>query len=209
MLRALLYDYGPEGLSGMTAAQFLYSDFNCPFCYAMHERLHEMDLLARCEWRGVQHASHLPRPMKPWQGSLGAELRHEVAVVQRLAPGLPIALPSGKPNTRAAIEQAVGLLRRDPAHAMAFVRETYRAFWCESKDISDTEVLRQLVEQAGGSPESVGTINGEDRRVAQEWEAAWHATGQAGVPLIVSPDHYLLVGCAPIEDVRRFFARSN
>jgi predicted DsbA family dithiol-disulfide isomerase len=185
----------------------LYSDFNCPFCYAMHERLHELNVLALCEWRGVQHASHLPRPMKPWQGSLGAELRHEVAVVQRLAPGLPIALPSGKPNTRPAIEQAVGLLRRDPSHAMAFVRETYRAFWCESKDISDTEVIRQLVEQAGGSPESVGTITDEDRRVAQEWEAAWHATGQAGVPLIVSPDHFLLVGCAPLEDVRRFFAR--
>ena len=91
----------------------LYSDFNCPFCYAMHERLHEMNLLARCEWRGVQHASHLPRPMKPWQGSLGDELRHEVTVVQRLAPGLPIALPPGKPNTRPAIEQSVALLQRD------------------------------------------------------------------------------------------------
>ena len=182
----------------------LYSDFNCPFCYAMHERLHEMNLLALCEWRGVQHASHLPRPMKPWQGSLGAELRHEVAVVQRLAPGLPIALPPGKPNTRSAIEQAVALLRRDSSHMMTFVRETYRAFWCEGKDISDPEVLRQLVEQVGGSPESMGTIDGEDRRVAQEWEAAWHVTGQAGVPLIVSPEGELLVGCAPVEEIRRF-----
>jgi predicted DsbA family dithiol-disulfide isomerase len=173
----------------------------------MHERLHEMNLLALCEWRGVQHASHLPRPMKSWQGSLEAELRHEVAVVQRLAPGLPIALPPGKPNTKPAIEQAVVLLQRDPSHMMAFVRETYRAFWCEGRDISDPGVLRQLVEQVGGSLEAVGTINGEDRRVAQEWESAWHATGQAGVPLIVSPDHYLLVGCAPAEDVRRFFAR--
>jgi predicted DsbA family dithiol-disulfide isomerase len=188
---------------------FLYSDFNCPFCYAMHERLHEMDLIARCEWRGVQHASHLPRPMKPWQGSLGAELRHEVSVVQRLAPGLPIALPPGKPNTRPAIEQAVVLLRRDPSHMMAFVRETYRAFWCEGKDISDPEVLRQLVEQVGGSPESIGAIDGEDRQLSQRWETAWHATGQAGVPLIVSPDHYLLVGCAPSEDIRQFFSQSG
>ena len=169
----------------MTASYSLYSDFNCPFCYAMHERLHEMNLLALCEWRGVQHASHLPRPMKPWQGALGAELRHEVAVVERLAPGLPIALPPGKPNTRPAIEQAVTLLRRDQALGMAFVRETYRAFWCEGKDISDPAVLRQLVEQVGGSPEDVGTINGEDRRVAQEWEAAWHTTSQAGVTQIV------------------------
>lgn len=193
----------------MSSIMILYSDFNCPFCYAMHERLHEMDLIARCEWRGVQHASHLPRPMKPWQGSLGAELRHEVSVVQRLAPGLPIALPPGKPNTRPAIELAVGLLRRDPSHAMAFVRETYRAFWCDGKDISDPEVLRELLGQVGGSPESIGAIDNEDRRVAQQWEAAWHATGQAGVPLIVSEDHYLLVGCAPLEDVRQFFAREN
>jgi predicted DsbA family dithiol-disulfide isomerase len=89
---------------------------------------------------------------------------------------------------------------------MAFVRETYRAFWCEGKDISDPAVLRQLVEQVGGSPEDVGTINGEDRRVAQEWEAAWHSTGQAGVPLMVSAEGYVLVGCAPMEDIRGFFA---
>ena len=190
----------------MTAPYTLYSDFNCPFCYAMHERLHEMNLLALCEWRGVQHASHLPRPMKPWQGSLGAELRHEVTVVQRLAPGLPIALPPGKPNTRPAIEQAVVLLRRDPSHMMTFVRETYRAFWCEGRDISDPGVLRQLVEQVGGSPASMGPIDGEGRQVAQEWEAAWHVTGQAGVPLIVSPEGELLVGCAPLEEIRRFFA---
>jgi predicted DsbA family dithiol-disulfide isomerase len=89
---------------------------------------------------------------------------------------------------------------------MTFVRETYRAFWCEGKDISDPEVLKQLVEQAGGSPESMGTIDGADRQVAQEWESAWHLTGQAGVPLIVSPEDYLLVGCAPLDDIRRFFA---
>ena len=190
----------------MTVNHTLFSDFNCPFCYAMHERLHEMNLLALCEWRGVQHASHLPRPMKPWQGSLGAELRHEVTVVQRLAPDLPIALPPGKPNSRPAIEQAVALLRRDRVLGMAFVGETYRAFWCEGRDISDPVVLRQLVEKVGGSPESVGTINDEDRRVAHEWESAWHVTGQAGVPLIVSSEGDLLVGCAPSEDIRRFFA---
>jgi predicted DsbA family dithiol-disulfide isomerase len=193
----------------MRTGTILYSDFNCPFCYAMHERLHGMNLLTLCEWRGVQHASHLPRPMTPWQGSLGAELRHEVAVVQRLAPGLPIVLPPGKPNTRPAIEQAVALLRRDPSHMMAFVGETYRAFWCEGRDISDPEVLRQLVEQIGGSPGAVGIITDEDRRVAHEWEAAWHVTGQAGVPLLVSPEGELLVGCAPPENVQRFFASQD
>jgi predicted DsbA family dithiol-disulfide isomerase len=184
----------------------LYSDFNCPFCYALHERLHEEHVLDRCEWRGVQHASHLPRPMKPWQGMLGAELRHEVTVVQRLAPGLPIALPPGKPNTKPAIEQAVALLQRDRSQGMAFVRETYRAFWCDGKDISDPDVLRQLVERAGGSPESMNSVGAASRQVAQEWESAWHRTGQAGVPLLVSPEGDLLVGCVPTDQIRQFFA---
>jgi len=188
------------------APTLLYSDFNCPFCYAMHERLHELNLISRCEWRGVQHASHLPRPMKPWQGMLGAELRHEVTVVQRLAPGLPISLPPGKPNTKLAIEQAAALLRRDRAQGMAFVRETYRAFWCEGKDISDPVVLRQLAEQTGAPAENIGAIDDESRQVGQGWESAWHRTGQAGVPLLVSPEGELLVGCVPPEQVRQFFA---
>jgi predicted DsbA family dithiol-disulfide isomerase len=48
----------------MSDVYTLYSDFNCPFCYAMYERLHEMNLLNRCKWRGVQHAPHLS---KPWR----------------------------------------------------------------------------------------------------------------------------------------------
>jgi hypothetical protein len=65
----------------------------------MHERLHEMNLLNRYKWHGVQHAPHLSKPMARWSGTLGAELCHEVALVQRLAPGLAISLPPGKPNT--------------------------------------------------------------------------------------------------------------
>ncbi len=182
----------------------LFSDFNCPFCYALHERLHDLKLIQHCEWRGVQHASYLPRPMKAWQASLGSELRHEVAVVQRLAPGLPIALPPGKPNTRLAIERATGLLIRDRTRGMEFVRQAYRAFWCEGRDISDPQVLRDLSEESveEGATDHI-------RRIAQGWEAAWHATGQAGVPLIVSPDGGLLVGCVPAEDIAEFFHRKD
>ena len=177
----------------------LYSDFNCPFCYALHERLRDLHLLARCDWRGVQHAPHLPRPMKPWQGSLNAELRHEVALVQRLAPGLPIVLPPGKPHTGAAIDRAILLLRRDRVRGMEFVRLAYIAFWREGKDLSDPEVLDQLTaEPSKGSA-------AENLRTAREWESSWQETGQSGVPLIVSPDGNLLIGCQPAEQVVAFF----
>jgi len=182
----------------------LFSDFNCPFCYALHERLYDLNLIDRCDWRGVQHAPHLPSPMKPWQGSLGAELRHEVAVVQRLAPELPITLPPGKPNTKPAIERAIALLGLNRANGMEFIRRTYRAFWCEGRDISDRKVLGDL---AGDSMEEAS--NDSSRRIAQEWEIAWHATGQAGVPLIVSPGGNLLVGCVPREDIVGFFGQNS
>ena len=174
----------------------LYSDFNCPFCYALHERLHELQLIERCEWRGVQHAPHLPRPMKAWQGSLGAELRQEVALVQRLAPGLPIALPSGKPNTGQAIALAASQLQRGREAGMQMVRALYRAFWVNGQDLSNPLVLDEF-----------GITDGSDLdQVMEEWNTAWHETGQAGVPVIVSPQGDLLVGCVPAEQVRRFFA---
>lgn len=178
----------------------LYGDFNCPFCYALHERLHDVGVIDRCEWRGVQHAPQLPRPMKPWSGSLGAELRHEVTMVQRLAPGLPIALPPGKPNTLPAIEQAIALLHKESKLGMDFVRRTYRAFWCNGRDISDPVVLKELAGE-----HFVEDSDRQDHVFAQKWETAWHATGQNGVPLLVSPDGDLLVGCVPAEHVRQFF----
>ncbi len=174
----------------------LYSDFNCPFCYALHERLHELQLIERCEWRGVQHAPHLPRPMKAWQGSLGAELRQEVALVQRLAPGLSIELPSGKPNTGPAIALAASQLQRGREAGMQMVRALYRAFWVNGQDLSNPLVLDEF-----------GITDGSDLdQVMGEWNTAWHETGQAGVPVIVSPQGDLLVGCVPAEQVRRFFA---
>ncbi len=179
----------------------LYSDFNCPFCYALHERLYDLGLIDRCEWRGVQHAPYLPRPMKPWSGSLGAELRHEVSMVQRLAPGLSITLPPGKPNTLPAIGQAVVLLQKDLRSGMEFVQRTYRAFWCDGRDISDPQVLTQLT----GEP-TEAEVDEASLLMAQRWETAWHATGQSGVPLIVAPSGDLLVGCVPVEQVRTFFS---
>lgn len=183
-----------------TARFILYSDFNCPFCYALHERLQDLHLLPRCEWRGVQHAPHLPRPMKPWQGSPAAELRHEVAIVQRLAPGLSIASPPGKPHTGAVIDRAIMLLRRDRVCGMEFVRRAYGAFWREGKDLSDPQVLDELAADPSREANSDQTVF-----IAREWESAWQSTGQAGVPLIVSPDGDVLVGCRPAEDVVLFF----
>ncbi|MDF0644360.1 MAG: DsbA family protein [Nitrospira sp.] len=182
----------------------LYSDFNCPFCYALHERLHDMKLIELVAWRGVQHAPYLPSPMRPWEGALRAELRHEVAVVKRLAPDLGIELPNGKPNTKLAIDRASWLLSLDVSRGMEFIRGVYSAFWRDGMDISDQEVLDRL---AGRHADAGILLSPEESAlsIVHEWEESWHATGQAGVPLLVSPDDRMLIGCVPPEQIERFF----
>jgi len=182
----------------------LYSDFNCPFCYALHERLHGMKLIDLVAWRGVQHAPYLPSPMRRWEGALRAELRHEVEVVKRLAPELVIELPNGKPNTKPAIDRAAWLLSLDVSRGMEFIRRVYAAFWRDGVDISDQEVLDQLAGRYADA-ETLRSPAESTRPIVREWEESWHATGQAGVPLLVSPDDRLLVGCVPPEQIERFF----
>ena len=132
-------------------------------------------------------------------GALGAELTHEVRMVQRLASRLVISLPLGKPNTRRVIEWAASLLRQDVGRGMEFVRQAYRAFWCEGLDLSDPSILQQLAGESAVDGEFE-----ESRRIVQEWETAWHTTGQAAVPLLVSPEGEQLIGCMPVEEIRRF-----
>lgn len=182
----------------------LFSDFNCPFCYALHERLHNLNLLTRCNWQGVQHAPHLPRPMKAWQGTLAAELRHEVAMVGRLSPELPLELPAGKPNTGHAIVLAAEHLDRDREAGMRLVRAIYRAFWWEGRDISDPRVLVGLARD-----DAPGTHSGNGQRIAGKWSSAWEATGQFSVPMIVAPDGNQLVGCVPTEMIVDFFTANS
>jgi hypothetical protein len=177
----------------------LFSDFNCPFCYALHERLHGLQLLDRCAWKGVQHAPHLPIPMRPWHGALHAELLHEVSVVHRLSPDLALQAPPGKPNTASAIACAAGLLEQDRKAGMTLVWKMYQAFWVEGQDISDKEVLEAL---AGNDDKA----DDNGKRIAQRWDTEWHATEQAGVPLVVAPSGDLSIGCVPVGEIQKFFA---
>jgi predicted DsbA family dithiol-disulfide isomerase len=178
-----------------------YSDPNCPYCYATEERLHLLGLADRVAWRGVQHAPHLPAPMADAGPGLGAELRAEVAAVQRLAPEIAIELPRGKPNTARAIARAAAALRSDPAAGRRLVRELYRAFWAEGADLSDEDVLARLEETAGCERLDERP---EDRTTAADWQTEWEWTGLGGVPLLVREDRRPLYGLVPAEQLEAF-----
>ncbi len=183
----------------------LYSDFNCPYCYALHERLHSLGAQSRIAWRGVQHARFLPVPMVPWLGRLQSELRHEVETVVCLAPEVPIRLPSGKPNTGAAIALAVRAMRTDARQADVLIRALYRAFWIDGVDLSDRDVLRMIAMPIGLTDDAADPDEEADvRNTMACWEEAWQEKGSGAVPLLAREDGERILGLAGPGELTRF-----
>lgn len=168
----------------------LFSDPNCPFCYATEERLHRLGLADRVQWRGVQHAPELPVPTGP-SPHAGTALRNEVESIRQLAPEVPIAVPPAKPNTGPAILVAAAALRFDPAAGRNFVRSLYSSFWREGVDLADQEKLTGL---AGGAGLAGLTVTEVDRETARGWRRDWIELGAFGVPLMLRADGQPLSG---------------
>lgn len=187
----------------MSPRALIFSDPNCPFCYATEERLFEIGLAGCVSWCGVQHAPELAVPMRSSFGSLSRELSAEVEAIRSFAPEVAIAAPPGKPNTRAAIEHGAAALRRDPTLGRGFVRSLYRAFWVDGTDLSDLTVLGALAEQAGLPGLDVGETAHE---IADAWQAQWHQTGLAGVPVLVRDDGRALYGLRSADELHAFLS---
>lgn len=184
-----------------TTGVILYSDFNCPFCYALGERLIVTASAHRVEWRGVQHAPYLPIPMANAGAALAAELSNEVGAIRRLAPEVSIALPRGKPNTGPAIRAVAAALKIDRERAHAFKDSLYREFWQRGADISDAGLLSELAKAADFPQQLDGS---EIELTVSEWQQAWESNGLSGVPAMIRGDGAALVGLATREAISDF-----
>ncbi|MEZ5078909.1 MAG: DsbA family protein [Solirubrobacterales bacterium] len=178
----------------------VYSDPNCPFCYATEERLHRLDLADAVQWRGVEHAPDLPVPMQRGTAHATA-LGGEVEAIRARAPEVEIAVPAAKPNTAAAIRLGGAALRRDRAAGRRFVRSLYRGFWVEGLDISEQAVLERLA-VAAGLPDLL--VGDEDASLTADWRRQWLETGLTGVPLLVRPDGRSVYGLVSEDELRAF-----
>src|SRR5262245_10791132 len=87
-------------MSGMLARKMtVYGDLNCPFCYALEERLVTRQVQPHCEWRLVEHAPLLPHePAEAKPTELG-ELVRELEDLSERAPEVVIGPPKFRPNS--------------------------------------------------------------------------------------------------------------
>src|SRR5262245_22048207 len=76
-----------------------FADLNCPYCYALHERIQELGLAGLATWQGVQHLLSAEQ----WRELTPERIVEEVGRVQSLAPELPIRVPPRVPTTSLAI----------------------------------------------------------------------------------------------------------
>ena len=170
----------------------LFADFNCPYSYALHERLRVMG--AAVEWRGVEHAPELPVPAAPPPDR--ARFEREVAEVRALAGEVPLHTPARLPSSHLALAVAARAADLDPDGAADLRSRVFRVLWVEGRDISDPAVLRDLAGAAGLSPALVD----EPGRI----ELARSPTG--GVPALVRDDGRILKGLVGPTQLRDFLA---
>jgi predicted DsbA family dithiol-disulfide isomerase len=80
----------------------LFTDLNCPFCYATETRLARLGLGDRITWRGVEHEPELPVPMERDDAEIAAELATEVESVKSRAPDVVSRSRPGRRTRRPA-----------------------------------------------------------------------------------------------------------
>jgi predicted DsbA family dithiol-disulfide isomerase len=179
----------------------LYTDLNCPFCYATEQRLGALGAHDRVEWRGVEHEPDLPVPMLTDDEELSEELADEVAQVRSRAPEVEIAQPAGKSNTAHALEFAAAAERLDPVRGREVRHAIYRSFWAEGRDISRPEVLVEIGREHG-LPDV--EVRPEDKMRVTSWRLDWERSPLRGVPLLVRSDGEVLYGLKDVETLASF-----
>ncbi|WP_295900901.1 DsbA family protein [uncultured Bdellovibrio sp.] len=180
----------------------LYSDLNCPFCYALEERLVALHLNSLVEWRGVQHSQGLSVPMEIANYSLSRALEREVLQVREVAPEIEISFPLGKPNTLRAIQYVIAAQKKDAMLALVYRHTLGREFWVNGEDISNEKLLIDLARDLGMPDLRVDTAS---ESLADVWQREWELLGTGSVPTLQREDGEVAVGLMSIEDLKKFF----
>src|SRR5262245_58461711 len=183
----------------MSAREHVCSaDFNCPYCYALDERIQELGLGELAAWQGVQHLL----TAEQWKVVTPERLLEEVNRVKELAPEVPIRVPPRLPQTGLAILTLAELALADTAAAPRLRRGLYRALWVDGQDISSTSVLGEVCRSLGfGLPRPSVTARG----IVERWQRDWEGGGFDGrIPVLVAPGGARAIGFEASRRVATF-----
>ncbi len=164
----LVYTQGMSAVHTIT----VYGDFNCPFCYALNERLQVYGGDVQVEWRAVQHVPNVDSLAPSFEEQ--AQLTAEVASVRKRAPEVQIITPMSRPNTALACRMMAAAEAHAADRVHALRRIIYRALWQQGRDISDANEMDALLVQAG-IEDLPGLSEAEETMVF--WQQSWEEGG--------------------------------
>ena len=169
----------------------VYADFNCPFCFALNERMHEMGLDERLDFRPIQHDPDADSEQA--NIAMLVDLTREIAELRRKLPSVKIAVPLIRPNTEAASVLFAAVQASNPDRAAELRLRIYRALWREGRDISDSDQLAAVLADLA-LPRPVDHERG--RALLDAWQQAWEAEAayERSIPVIISRQGETLVG---------------
>ncbi len=150
-----------------------YSDFNCPYCYSLNERLLALGDLGRTAWRGIQHMPAFDSSDRSLEVQM--LLSNEVSVVRKRAPEVEITTPGFIPSTAPANRLVAALAADSPTGALWALRTSiYRSYWRDGRDISDVALLDELCRTMDLSPPIVdaSTATRLECQLAA-WQTEW------------------------------------
>jgi predicted DsbA family dithiol-disulfide isomerase len=180
-----------------------YGDLNCPFCYALEERLAARSVEHQVEWRLVEHAPELPvEPSGAQPGQL-EELGRELEALVERAPDVRIRRPPFRPSSGRAIRAVAEACEIDPPRAWLLRLSLFRALWRDGRNIADPQVIDALVERAG-LPPLRGTT--EAVETAARWTREWREARYERIPVMVSDVDTTLLGLVPVRQLELFLA---
>ena len=193
----------------------VYSDFLCPWCWNAATRLASVQRsigpAVAIEWK-----SYLLRP----QAQPGRDLEKfraytqgwlRVAEDEPRAPFVPWTSDAGPPSHSVPAHAVAKAARALGAEAGARMRDRlFRAYFTESRDISDSATLAALWREAGLAAEAFAAS--EDPTVVEQVFADHEeaiAFGATGVPAARLAEHdFVIVGAQPEAIYQRWLTRA-
>lgn len=179
----------------------VYCDLNCPYSYALHEKLKHIPNLPNIEYRLVEHAPDLGlygnRP------EILTELAGDVFAVRSLAEEVPLALPPERPDSRFAILCIIAAHKISPEKAVKLRELFYTTLWVEGKDISCPSIIFNCINQAG-LPLDL-EVEDDSEEQLEIWQSQWDSSQVSSrIPAIIAPDNRKLLGLTSTDDLTAF-----
>jgi len=173
----------------------VYADFNCPFCYALNERLHVLGMGDHIDYRSVEHLPETSSDQCGLETLIG--LTREVVELRRRSPSIEIAVPLFRPNSAPASVLLDVVSKQYPRKASYLRRRIYHALWVEGLDISDSEILQFLLDELGIDVSSTCLEVSAD---LSAWQQQWDQDSEFehNIPVVISEEGEKVIGF-PLE----------